>query len=67
MVISDTLGYPALFDALQAVETMLARRVNPNVMTCSDWVTKRADSDSFAARIAAASSLFVIGADHDLA
>lgn len=67
MVISDTVGYRELFEALQSAEGVLARRVNPNVMTHSDWVTKRADSDWFAARIAAAPRLFVLGADDDLA
>lgn len=67
LVLSDTLAYPILFEALQAVEPALGRAVNPNVMTRTEWRTKRARKDSFAARIAAQPKLFVIGSDHDLA
>jgi predicted nucleotidyltransferase len=67
MVISDRLSYADLFESLQSAEAVLARPVNPNVMTLAQWRTKRARKDSFAARIAAQPRLFVIGADDDLA
>lgn len=67
MVISDRLGYQDLFEALQRAEAVLARPVNPNVMTPKEWRAKRAQPDSFAARIAAGPRLFVIGSDDDLA
>lgn len=67
MVISDTLGYTDLFEALQAAEAALARPVNPNVMTLADWRAKRVRAGSFAARIAAAPRLWVTGSDDDLA
>jgi predicted nucleotidyltransferase len=66
MVISDRLGYQDLFEALQSAERVLARPVNPNVMTLAEWRAKRAKKDSFAARIAAQPRLFVIGSDDDL-
>jgi predicted nucleotidyltransferase len=66
MVISDTLRYPDLFEALQKAEAVLARRINPNVMTVADWRAKRARKDSFAARVAAQPKLFVIGSNDDL-
>jgi predicted nucleotidyltransferase len=66
MVISDRLGYEDLFEALQAAERVLARSVNPNVMSLAEWRAKRAKKDSFAARIAAQPRLFVIGSDDDL-
>jgi hypothetical protein len=61
------LGYRDLFEALQAAEGVLARPVNPNAMSLSEWRAKRAKKDSFAARIAAHPRLFVIGSDDDLA
>lgn len=67
MVISDSLGYPDLFEALQVAEAALARPVNPNVMTLADWRAKRARPGSFAARIAAGPRLWVMGSDDDLA
>jgi predicted nucleotidyltransferase len=67
MVISDRLGYQDLFEVLQPAERVLARPVNPNVMSLAEWRSKRAKKDSFASRIAAQPRLFVIGSDDDLA
>jgi predicted nucleotidyltransferase len=66
MVIADDLDYIALAAALAAAEESLARPVNPNLMTRAEWRRKRAEPDSFAARIAAQPKLFVIGAEGDL-
>ena len=66
MVISDKLSYPDVFHALEAAERTLARPVNPNVMTRSEWHAKRAQSGTFAARIARQPRLFVIGSDDDI-
>jgi predicted nucleotidyltransferase len=66
MVISDALRYPDLFEALQAAEARLARPINPTIMSVADWRAKRAQDDSFAARLAAQPKLFVIGSDDDL-
>lgn len=66
MVISDTLSYPDLFDALQSAETGLSRPINPNVMTNAEWARKLAQPDSFVTRIAAQPKLFVIGSDDEL-
>jgi len=66
MVISDRLGYQELFEALQPAEVVLARPVNPNLMSIAEWRTKRAQGDTFAARIAAQPRLFVIGSDDEL-
>ncbi|MDE0362907.1 MAG: hypothetical protein OXI74_17170 [Rhodospirillaceae bacterium] len=49
------------FGALPGVEATLARTVNPNLMTCSEWQRKRDEPDSFAARVASQPILFVIG------
>ena len=67
LVVSDRLGYPDLFTALQAAESALGRSISPNVMTPQDWQAKVQEKGSFAARIAAQPRLFVIGSDSDLA
>jgi predicted nucleotidyltransferase len=67
MVISDTLTYPDVFQALQPTERALGRPVNPNVMTGAEWKAKRERAGSFAARIAQQPRLFIIGSDDDLA
>jgi predicted nucleotidyltransferase len=66
MVISDSLGYPDLFESLQAAEAVLARKVNPTVMTAGQWRARRRRSNSFAARVAAQPRVFVIGSDDEL-
>jgi predicted nucleotidyltransferase len=66
MVISDELHYPDLFEALQPVETRLARPINPTIWNLADWRSKRAREDSFAARVDAQPKLFVIGSVDDL-
>lgn len=63
MVIAQALDYPALYEALQTAEVALGRRINPTLMTPAEWQAKRADVDSFAARIASQPRLFLIGSD----
>jgi predicted nucleotidyltransferase len=67
MVISDSLRYADLFEALRAAEAVLGRTINPTVMTLAQWRAKRARADSFAGRVASQSRVFVIGSDDDLA
>lgn len=67
MVLAQGLDYPRLYAALQPAEATLARTLSPSLMTPDEWRRKRAQDDSFAARIAAQPKLFVIGSDDDLA
>jgi predicted nucleotidyltransferase len=66
MVISRKLEYPKVFEALQKAEAALGRTVNPNLITPQEWRRKRAEADSFAARVAAQPRIFVIGSDDEL-
>ncbi len=66
LVVSDELGYPDLFEALQTAEAALGRSMSPNVLCLRDWRTKRLEKGSFVARIAAQPRLFVIGSDDDI-
>ena len=66
LVVSDDVEYPEVYAALQVAEAELGRSINPNVLTSRDWSARRAQSDSFAARIASQPRLFVIGADDDI-
>jgi predicted nucleotidyltransferase len=66
MVIADDLDYAILTAALAAAEEALARPVSPNLMTLQEWRRKRAEADSFTARIAAQPKLFVLGTEDDL-
>jgi predicted nucleotidyltransferase len=66
MVISSKLEYAKLFEALQNAEAKLARPVNPTLMTPEEWRRKRAERESFAARVAAQPKIFVIGSEDEL-
>ena len=66
MVISDSLRYHHLFEALQAAEATLARKVNPTVLTLREWRSKRGRGDSFAARVASRPRVFLIGSGDDI-
>jgi predicted nucleotidyltransferase len=66
MVIADNVDYASLIAALSKVEEALGRPVSPNLMTRAEWQRKRAEADSFAARIAAQPRVFVIGAEDGL-
>ncbi len=63
MVISDNLDYASVFELLQPVEQLLARKINPTVMPSVDWTRKREMPDSFASRIATGPKIWVIGDD----
>lgn len=66
LVVADDLDYAALYAALPEAEAVLSRPINPSLMSRAEWRRKRAEDDSFAARIAAQPRLFVIGSDDDL-
>ena len=67
LVLSETLAYADLFEALQSAEALIGRAVNPTVMTPAQWRAKRSRGDSFAARIAAQPKVFLIGSEDALA
>ena len=64
LIVSDSLTYPEAYEALQDAEQVVARTINPTVMTPDEWRKKRSGSDSFAKRIASQSKLFLIGNEH---
>ena len=66
MVISDSLAYPGVFQAVQEAETALGRSISPTVMTVAQWRAKLSRADSFVAKVASGPRVFVIGSDDDL-
>jgi predicted nucleotidyltransferase len=66
MVVSDSLHYPDLYEALQAAEAELARPVNPTVVTLESLRKQRQQADSFVSRLLAQSRLSVLGTEDDL-
>lgn len=66
LVVSDTLNYADVFRALGPCEAVAGRRVNPTVMTKSEWRAKSGRSNSFAARVASQPRVFVVGSADEL-
>jgi predicted nucleotidyltransferase len=67
LIVSDSVTYPDAYEALLKAEAVLARPVNPTIMSRLEWRRKRHARDSFARRIASQPKLFVIGDEHALA
>ncbi|MGQ0639387.1 MAG: nucleotidyltransferase domain-containing protein [Gemmatimonadaceae bacterium] len=66
IVVSDSLQYADIYGALGPTERILARAVNPTVLTTSDWRAKKRRVDSFVARVVRQPRLFVLGTARDL-
>ena len=67
MVLTDSLHHAEVYEALQGAERELGRVVNCTLLTLDEWRAKRARKGSFAARVAAAPQLFVLGSPDDIA
>lgn len=65
MVISDSLDYTEVYEALASAESALGRTINPVVMSARDWRLKSGEA-GFVARVASQPKLFVIGMEDDL-
>lgn len=66
MIVSDELTYADLFQALQSVESRLARPVNPTMYTRADWAARREAGNAFVNRVLAQPRLWLIGGEADL-
>jgi predicted nucleotidyltransferase len=66
LVLSDTLTYADLFEALQVAEAVLSRSVNPTVFTLAEWRARLGEADSFASRVASQPRILVFGTEDDL-
>lgn len=67
LIVSDTLSYPDLYEALQRAEAVLSRPVQPTVFTRAEWKQRRGERDSFVRRIAEQPKYLVIGNEDALA
>jgi len=66
LVVSDDVSYPDVYAALEGVEALLGRRVEPTVVTRLEWQRKIELEDSFVARVVAGPKLLLIGTPDDL-
>lgn len=61
MIISDSLEYADVFEALQRAELLLGRPINPTLLSRSRWRRRKDRLDSFAGRVARQPKLMLFG------
>jgi predicted nucleotidyltransferase len=66
LVLSDSVDYADLFDALQAAESQLARRINPTIYTPDNWMKNLKEGNAFVVKVSAQPKLFIIGTEEAL-
>lgn len=66
LVVSATVGYQDLIEALQPAEKRIGRKINPTVYKPAELRRKRAERNSFVVRVLQQPKIFVIGSDGEL-
>jgi predicted nucleotidyltransferase len=66
MVISDTLTYPDLFGALEPLNPIFRRTVNPHVYTRRQLTKHVKDGNSFVTRVLEQPKLWILGSENEL-
>ncbi len=67
MVVSDSLGYPDLFAALEGASTRLGRKVNPTVYSRQELAKRTKQGNAFVTRVMTQPKVWLIGGEDDLA
>ena len=66
MVVSPSLGYGELFDALEAATQTLGRAVNPTLYTPADIAKRIAQDNAFVTRVLQQPTIWLIGEQEEL-
>lgn len=66
LILSDTLEYPDVIQALQVAEPGLGRTISATLFTPKDWREKRKSGNSFVERVASQPKIFLTGTEADL-
>jgi predicted nucleotidyltransferase len=66
MVISDSLTYGEVFDALERAAKAVGRPLNPTVYTVTEFSRRTRDENAFVARVLEQPKVWIIGSEHDL-
>jgi len=66
MVIADDLTYGEVFAALEQAEAIIARKVNPTVLSPAEWQSRRAEKTHFVERVVGQPKVFIVGSEDDL-
>lgn len=66
MIIGEDLSYSEIYGALQRAEAVLARPVNPTLMSSADWVKKLKRKNAFVTKLLEQPKLFILGSEVEL-
>ena len=65
LIVLGSVGLRKLASVLRPLSTVLAREINPHVMSMDEFLKKAADGDAFAANVLAGPKVFVKGSAHE--
>lgn len=66
LVVSDSLSYGELLEALSPAEAALGRKVNPTLYSTVEYTRRKAKDDGFIARVLSQSRIALIGDEREL-
>ena len=66
MIVSEDLLHAEAYTALAKAEEMLARSVNPTIVSSTEWQQRRNDHNHFLENVSEQPKLFVLGSEDDL-
>ena len=67
MLIGERLDYVSVYEAIQHAETILRRKINPNITTLSEWRIKLHQENPFIANVNKQDKLFIYGSEDEFA
>ena len=67
MLIGERLDYVSVYEAIQHAETILERKISPNLTTLSEWRKKLNEENPFISNISKQAKLFIYGSEDELA
>jgi len=67
MIVSEDLLYAEAYAVLTKAEQMLARPINPTIVSFAEWQRRREDRNHFLENVATHAKFFVLGSEDDLA
>lgn len=66
LVLTDSLHYGALYQALQPAEATLGRPVSLHLSSHEEWIAKKAAGNAFVTKVSGQPKLFVLGTEDAL-
>jgi predicted nucleotidyltransferase len=67
MIVSADLSYAEAYDALGSAEAILARVINPTILSPAEWQVRRESNDHFLGTVSGRPKLFVVGSEDGIA